>query len=51
VVRRRVRSVVEVNKRVAYGVSEGVVDGAAALVPDRAFIERHGFYACVGGGG
>ena len=50
VVRRRVmRSVVEVKKSVADGVLEGVVDGAATLVPDGAFVERHCFRVSSGG--
>lgn len=43
VVRRRVWRVVEVIKRVADWVAEGVADGATALVPDCAFVERDRF--------
>ena len=35
--------VVEVIKRVAYWVPEGMADGATALVPDGAFVERDRF--------
>lgn len=39
VVGRRVGGIIEVNERIADGVAERVVDRAAALVPDRAFVE------------
>ena len=37
------RRVVEVIKRVADWVPEGMADGATALVPDGAFVERDRF--------
>lgn len=40
---RRVRCTIEVNERVPDLVLEGMVDGVAALVPDRTFVERYGF--------
>ena len=43
VVGKRVWRVVEVIKRVAYWVPEGMADGATALVPDGAFVERDRF--------
>ncbi|KAF3955999.1 hypothetical protein CMV_018840 [Castanea mollissima] len=43
VVRRCMWRVVEVIKRIADWVPEGVVDGATALVSDGAFVERDRF--------
>lgn len=42
---------VKIEKRVTDWVAEGVVNGAATLVPDRAFIERNRFSVKGGRGG
>lgn len=46
---RTVGCTVEVNEGISHRILEGMVDGAAALVPDRSFIQSDGFRGVRGG--